>query len=122
MRDVARAMITATEKGVSGERYCVTGNMITIPEMTKLVADAGGVSAPKITMPMFMILTYAWVMEIVAKVTNSHPQATRTLVKTLAEGTNISSAKAERELGVTFRPLAESIRDEVAWFKANGYV
>jgi dihydroflavonol-4-reductase len=30
-----------------------------------------------------------------------------------------SSAKAVRELGVTFRPLEETLRDEVAWFRAH---
>lgn len=28
----------------------------------------------------------------------------------------MSSAKAMRELGVTFRPLEETLRDEIAWF------
>jgi hypothetical protein len=29
----------------------------------------------------------------------------------------LSSAKAERELGATFRPLRETLQDEVNWFQ-----
>ena len=31
-----------------------------------------------------------------------------------------SPEKSERELGLTFRPVVETLRDEVDWFRANG--
>jgi hypothetical protein len=31
----------------------------------------------------------------------------------------LSSAKAERELGVSLRPLRETLADTVAWFRAQ---
>lgn len=34
-------------------------------------------------------------------------------------GLNVSSARAERELGVRFRPLEETLRDYVAWMRAQ---
>jgi len=33
----------------------------------------------------------------------------------------ITSAKAERELGWTSRPVNEALRRAVEWFRANGY-
>lgn len=30
--------------------------------------------------------------------------------------------KSERELGLRFRPVEEALRDEVAWFRANGQI
>jgi dihydroflavonol-4-reductase len=33
-----------------------------------------------------------------------------------------SSAKAEAELGYTYRPAREAVRDAVNWFEANGYL
>jgi dihydroflavonol-4-reductase len=34
----------------------------------------------------------------------------------------VNSAKAVRELGATFRTFEETVRDEVAWFRAHGYI
>jgi dihydroflavonol-4-reductase len=33
---------------------------------------------------------------------------------------SISSARAQTELGVTFRPINETLRDEMAWFGHQG--
>ena len=44
---------------------------------------------------------------------------TREAVRVLHERHRLSSAKAKRELGVTFRPLAETLRDAVTWQRAH---
>ena len=36
------------------------------------------------------------------------------------ERSRFSPAKAERELGLTFRPVARTLSDEIAWFRRNG--
>ena len=43
-------------------------------------------------------------------------------VKTLLPKHTISSAKAMRELGATFRPIEETLRDTVRWYADNGYI
>ena len=34
----------------------------------------------------------------------------------------LSSERAERELGATFRPLEETLRDTVVWYRERGYI
>ena len=34
--------------------------------------------------------------------------------------TRFDPGKSQRELGLTFRPVAETLADEVAWFRKNG--
>ncbi len=122
VRDVAAAMVNAIEQGRSGEAYCITGHPGKVADIAKMAANAGDVKPPAISMPFFMLYTYAFVMEMIARMTGGEPQVTRVIARTLNEGIISSSAKAERELGATFRPTNESIIDSVAWFKANGYV
>jgi dihydroflavonol-4-reductase len=43
-------------------------------------------------------------------------------VRMLLEDFRPSSAKAERELGATFRPLEETMRDVVSWYGAHAEV
>lgn len=42
-------------------------------------------------------------------------------VATLHVDERVDSGKGKRDLGATFRPLEETLRDEVVWFVANGY-
>ncbi len=41
-------------------------------------------------------------------------------IRTMVARKFVSSEKAVRELGATFRPFEETLRDEVAWFRASG--
>ena len=43
-------------------------------------------------------------------------------VKTLLPKHTVSSAKAIRELGASFRPIEETLRDTVQWYADNGYI
>jgi nucleoside-diphosphate-sugar epimerase len=35
---------------------------------------------------------------------------------------NISNLKAQKELGYSARPLYETLKDTLEWFKENGYM
>jgi dihydroflavonol-4-reductase len=48
--------------------------------------------------------------------------ATVRLVAREAERTRFDHARSARELGLTFRPVEETLRDEVAWYRANGWL
>jgi hypothetical protein len=39
-------------------------------------------------------------------------------IRTLQHIHRLDSSRAQRELGVTFRPLAATLADEVAWFRS----
>ena len=42
-------------------------------------------------------------------------------VATLQAKLAVDSGKAKRELGTTFRPIAETLTNEVKWFRENGF-
>ena len=39
-----------------------------------------------------------------------------------ADRTHFNPAKSERELGLTFRRVEETLADEVTWYRANGWL
>jgi|GEM_PF-4995265 len=43
-------------------------------------------------------------------------------IQTLLEKAKLSSAKAERDLGATFRPLRDTLKDTVLWYESQGYL
>ena len=119
-RDVAQAMIAAATRGRTGERYIVGGDRyVPFAELFALLSQTTGVAAPKLRIPYVATLAYAFVSELYGRITGKPVLATVSGVRTLFERRPTNSAKAVRELGATFRPLADTLRDEVAWYRAN---
>ncbi|NDJ34409.1 MAG: SDR family oxidoreductase [Chloroflexi bacterium] len=123
-RDVAQGMINAVECGVSGERYLIAGRPVSFPTLAETLEAVTGQPAPRLTIPMPMALGMAWVSERAAALTGGDTLMTVAGIKTMQRGLTerVSSAKAERVLGVTFRPLSDTLRDAVDWYRANGYL
>jgi dihydroflavonol-4-reductase len=65
------------------------------------------------------MLGYAYISKFVSQVTGAPVLVTPEGIRTLQEEYDVSSAKAVRELGATFRPLEETLRDEIAWFREH---
>lgn len=118
-RDVAQGMINAVERGRSGERYIIDGHFHSINELVQIIAKVSGVPGPTLRFPYPMLLVYAWVSETIARLTGSSTLIAVEGIRTLNNPIYTTSAKAVRELGVTYRPLEETLRDEVAYYRAK---
>lgn len=116
-RDVAQGMINAVERGQGGERYIMAGKQTTLDEVFATLARVSGVPAPTMRIPYRAALVYAWFAETMASLQGKEAVATVNGIRTLNMRHPISSVKAMRELGVTFRPLEQTLADEVRWFR-----
>lgn len=121
-RDVANAMVTVLERDVPGERFIVAGRYHTIREVLDAAMEAGGKKRIGFSMPAWFALTIAHMSEAWARITSGTPMVPIEGVRMLLLDFRPSSAKAARELGVTFRPLADTIRDVVVWYGENAGV
>jgi dihydroflavonol-4-reductase len=121
-RDVAQGMVRAVSVGKSGERFLLAGHPYKVEALIRLGAEIADQPAPGIKLAPWAALTMATLAEATSRLTGKPPMLMRTTVNTLLNArTNASSAKAERELGVTFRPIADSIWDAIEWFRQYGY-
>jgi dihydroflavonol-4-reductase len=121
-RDVAAAMLGAVDKGRSGERYIVGGRLVLFDELFSTLERVSGVKAPSLKLPNWVAILVAGLETRVSTLRGVAPTMPIEGVRTLLPKDTVSSAKAVHELGVTFRPLEETLRDTVAWFRDNGYV
>ncbi len=121
-RDVAAAMIAAVSKGRSGEKYIVAGEPMNLLDWAKWMEQISGVPAPRLRPPARVLEAVAWLDEAIAKLLGRTPNLTLEGIRTMHEKQVISSAKAQRELGATFRPPQQTMRDTYNWFKSNGYI
>ncbi len=121
-RDVASAMIAAAAHGRRGERYLAAGRHMTMDNLLPALAKATGVPAPTRRIPLGMLFVIARISEVVSRFTRRPVLLSLATVRILARENGRSRfdhAKSERELGVTFRALSETLRDTADWFRAQ---
>jgi dihydroflavonol-4-reductase len=116
-RDVAHAMINAAERGRAGERYIVGGPYRSIDTILHALEAVTGVAAPTRHIPYAAVLAMAWLSQTVARLRGTPALLTVQGVRVLHHNNPTGSAKAVRELGVTFRRLEETLRDAAAWIR-----
>jgi dihydroflavonol-4-reductase len=119
-RDVAAGMIAAAERGRNGENYLLAGRFATMEQVITTLARVTGLPAPRARIPYPVAWAYAALAEAWSRLTGSPSLVNLTVVRMFHARLDATSAKAERELGFRARPLEETLRDEVAWFRAQG--
>ncbi len=117
--DAVDALYRAWEVGRSGERYILCGENITIKELFMTIANAAGVSAPKIYLPNAVVLGIGKVGDWLEKNGRKGPINTENAWASILYHW-FDNAKAKRELGLKTRPAADAILSSVNWMKNNG--
>jgi len=121
VRDVAEATAVAAERGKSGERYIVGGRYFDFAGVLATLERVTGVPAPTRKIPYALSLAVAAGSQTWASLTGGKALVTLEGVRTIHGKNEVNSDKAVRELRATFRPFEDTVRDEVAWFRAHGY-
>ena len=117
VRDVARGMILAIQKGRRGEVYILSGEQIKLNHMKQLVQKAMGFSTATINIPLWLARLFARVSPLYYRLTRQIPKFTAYSLETVCGNSVISSAKAKHELGYYARPLFKTIADTIQWWR-----
>jgi dihydroflavonol-4-reductase len=123
-RDVAEAAIRVAEKGKRGERYLAAGRAVSMGDLFNELEQVSGVQAPRNRIPMAAVYAIGAISELRARITRQPALiswATVQLLVSEADRQRFDHQKSERELGIRFREIQETLRDSISWFKANGY-
>ncbi len=113
VRDVASAHIAAAERGRVGERYILSGPNGTLYAVLSEIAAAANVRPPRIKIG-------ARLLKAAAAIGQLAPGGEASFLKTIPLWQPLSNAKARHDLGLTTRPLSETMADTFAWFRARG--
>jgi len=120
VRDVARGLILAAEKGQSGRHYIFSGAQVQVPELIKELEHDIGYPAPTYCIPAVIARAAGVLASVYYRLLRRKPVFTAYSIDVLRSNSMVSSARARRELGFTSRPWQESIHDHVEWFRAEG--
>lgn len=120
VRDVARGMILAWQKGRRGERYILGGHELTYAEMMRRVAAVACVRPPRLQIPALAARVIGRLGDVVERL-GKDPLVNSTQIRyAYTDKFRFRSDKAMRELGYTYGPLERAIEDAIAWFRAHG--
>ena len=119
VRDVADGLIAAGAQGTRGESYILSGNKISVRYMLETVREVTGRAFASIKIPFSLAEFAARYTPWYYQRTKTKPRFTPYSLEVLQSNSEISHAKAARELGFHARPAIETITDTVRWFFEN---
>ena len=120
--DVAAGHLLALSRGRTGERYILGGEDMTLEQILGEIARIVGRNPPRVRLPYALVLPMAYVAEGVARISGRSGRLTLEGLRMSRKRMFFSSAKAERELGYSWRPPAEAFADAVRWFRGRGWI
>jgi dihydroflavonol-4-reductase len=118
--DVAAGHWLAFEKGKTGERYALTGEDVTVKGVLDQLSDITGLPPVRLRIPFPVAFAVAAVAETACRLTGRPAPLSREYVR--AGKTKPAPPSAlPCPPGYAPRPIADSLREAVAWYRANGY-
>jgi dihydroflavonol-4-reductase len=122
VRDCAEGHVLAESRGAAGERYVLSAGTVTTRRALELVASIAGVDTRARTLSPAAARTAAGVVEGAARLARRAPPLCREMVRTIVAGHAYDGSRAERELGLRYRSVEETLRGAIEWLRREGLV
>ena len=123
VRDIADGAIAAALYGINGEKYILSGNWLSLKELTEYASRASGKNLEVPVIPYFLGVLGLPFIQTWAKFKNEHPLYTSESLQILQSGNkNIQYIKAGKALGYVPRPFNITLKDTFNWYKLNKYI
>ena len=120
-RDVALGHLLAAEKGQVGQRYILGHVNLELGLLLRHLETLTGLPMPKRQVPYWLAYSVSVIQELIAdSITKKPPAAPLTGVKLARSPMQFDNTRAKRELGLTFRPLEESLSDALTDYQKRG--
>ncbi len=117
VRDVARGMILALQRGRTGEAYILSGERIPLIRLKEMVQAAVDRPTPHLLIPLMLALFVADLVPFFSRLFHTRPLFTRYSLETVVSNSAVDPGKARRELGYQARSLQQTVADTVRWWR-----
>jgi len=113
-RDVAAFMVALMEKGATGGRHLLVGEIVSYQKLFSLIAEASGKPAPQRTIAPW-VLELGWRLERLRTLFGGKPFVTRHTVHSAIIKRSYDASKAKRITGMDFRSAKEAVENVVRY-------
>jgi dihydroflavonol-4-reductase len=122
VRDVARGMLAAWQKGRRGERYILGGHDMTYRAVFEQIAEVAGVKPPRFRIPIPIAKLIGRAGDFI-EARGREPIVNSTQIRyAYTDKFRFASRKAHDELGYVYGPIGLAIADALGWFRSHGMV
>jgi nucleoside-diphosphate-sugar epimerase len=119
IKDAARGLILAAEKGKKGERYLITDQFMTMKEFCQQIAAAANKRGPQIYLPMWFMYIACAINQTIMHAFGKDTEVTIASLKLSKRMGDFDNSKARKELGWEPQPLTRSFEEAARWFQQN---
>ena len=120
VRDVAQGVDLALRRGRPGEIYNISGRSLSHREINSVVDRLLGYRIRRLDAPAWAMLALARVWTWLSRFTRREPYYPIGLASYVFRDWEVSSKKAQRELGFVPTPFEEGARATLAWYRELG--
>lgn len=121
VRDVVNGIIAAGEQGRPGEGYILSGEILSVSRLMKILQELTGIAAPSFCFPSWLANSAAFVTPVLSAITGTKARFTRYSLSVLRSNAQMDCTKARHELAYQARTLEVSFTDAIAWFRRSGF-
>lgn len=108
--DVCRAMIQLTEMtNIVAERFILVGENLSNKDLLFMIADSMHCPRPYVNAYRPLVMSVAWIMELIQKITGRKPFIDRATARVVLSRNCYSSEKIKQQLAFEFTPLSVCI-------------
>jgi dihydroflavonol-4-reductase len=121
VRDVAAGIVAALVAERYGEPIQMSGHNVSTKELYSLICEIAGVPPPRFTMATSFAIAGAYVGELMLAAIDAKTKLPSggMMMATLFD--YMSPSQQLQELGVTPRPISETVTDAIRWYRQIGY-
>lgn len=119
VRDCAKVMVAAAEKGGNKECYLACGNVISLDDFIGVLSEACDKKHPKMVIKKDFVDKIIPLCEKIFEIAKLPPMINEYSIRKICENFNFVNTKARTQLGFEPRPLKESLIDTIEWQKQN---
>ena len=118
VRDLVRGTYEVIIKDYPDERFLLAGHYLSLQELAKQIGQNSPNRVNTAVLPFVILKALIPLIKLQSKFTGKPSPLTKEALQVLLEGPrNISTAKAEQQLGYTKTPSQQTIRETIEWFK-----
>lgn len=120
VRDAAAVHVLVADRGRAGDTVIATAHNLDNLTFFRAVDRALGKRRRHVRVPVSVIRAGVRAMDAVARRTGKEPLIALPFFDYSLKPLYFSNAKSVRELGATYRPIDDTLRDAVRWFRERG--
>jgi nucleoside-diphosphate-sugar epimerase len=122
VRDLAAVLAAAVVPGAGPRKLLVGGHFLTWPELGEVTDAILGVRARRVPFPKPLLYATSSLLDLLRRVVTVRYPLTRDAAEIMVTMVPTDDAPSLEAVGVTLRPVEDTLRDSLRWLVAEGHL